>query len=271
MRKLIIGASIILIIISTYGPLKAVFAAHQIKSGSPIAVAATPTPTPDRLLVSMTPVPEKLLASTTRAPDPIPQFTPASTPSLEPLKSRVVQHQPNQFRQGAISGEELLAINKALETIPWSRNSNPKVAANEDYAAIQKECEKSGVPGLLTDVITEAVSNDYQPNDEAANVAYSTELNAVFENNEQSGNSNGKTAAALPAATGTTVNSGLTPAVPANPTPSPSPSPTPAVAVRSKTVHHVNQRSTERHKTVDAKTRLIQLWHQSLAPKPDTN
>jgi hypothetical protein len=37
------------------------------------------------------------------------------------------------------------------------------------------------VNGLLTDLVTEAVSNDYQPNNEAANGAYFTELNSDFE------------------------------------------------------------------------------------------
>jgi hypothetical protein len=124
MRKLVIGASIILIFISSYILLKAVFGSHQTKSKSPIAVAATRTPDPD-----------KLIASTT--------LTPTSTFTPEPLKDRVVEHQPGQFRQGAISVEELLAIQTAIETISWSRNSNPEAAANEDYAAIVKECEKA--------------------------------------------------------------------------------------------------------------------------------
>jgi hypothetical protein len=111
------------------------------------------------------------------------QSTPAEpTPALKPLKRRVVKHQPDQFRKGAISKEELSAIKKAIKTIPWSRNSDPKAAADEDYAAIVKECEKSAVNGLLTDLVTEAVSNDYQPNNEAANGAYFTELNSNFEN-----------------------------------------------------------------------------------------
>jgi hypothetical protein len=251
MRKLIIGASIILILISSYDLLKAVFASPQTKSASPIAVAVTPTPVPD-----------KLFATTTPAPD--------STFTLEPLKSRVVEHQPDQFRQGAISGEELSAIKKAIETIPWSRNANPKSAANEDYAAILKECEKSSVHGLLTDLLTEAVSNDYQPNQEAANDAYSTELNADFERNEQSGSSKEESTAEVPAEKGMSVNGGLPPAadkpqVPANATSlSPAKPPTPPAAVRSK-IGHVKHRSIERHQIVDVKVRLIELWHQSLA------
>ncbi len=175
MRKLINGASIILIFISAYGLLKAVFDAQQVKSTPTKAVATTPTPSPNMPL-----------ASTTRTPDPIlgptPTPTPVSTPTPKPLKSRVVKHQPDQFRKGAISKEELSAIKKAIKTIPWSRNSDPKAAADEDYAAIVKECEKSSVHDLLTDLITEAVSNDYQPNNEAANGAYFTELNSDFEN-----------------------------------------------------------------------------------------
>jgi len=251
MRKLIIGASIILILISSYNLLKAVFASRQTKSASPTALATSPTPVPDKLLPSTTP-------------------THTPTFALEPLKGRVVEHQPDQFRQGAISGEELSAIQKAIETIPWSRNSNPKAAANEDYAAILKECEKSGVHGLLTDLITEAVSNDYQSNDQAANNAYSTELSADFEKNEQGASSNGGSSAVVPAGKGMSVNSGLTPTadkphVPANVISwSPVLPPTPAVAVRSKT-GHIKHRSIVRLKIVDVKVRLLELWHQSLA------
>lgn len=127
-----------------------------------------------------------LLMSGTPTPDPAPERTstptPFSIPTLKPLESRVVEHQPDQFREGAISKEELSAIKKAIKTIPWSRNSDPKAAADEDYAAMVKECEKSSVHGLLTDLITEAVSNDYQPNNEAANGAYFAEINSNFEN-----------------------------------------------------------------------------------------
>jgi hypothetical protein len=175
MRKLINGASIILILISIYVLLKTVFDAQQVKSTPATAVAATPRSSPNLLL-----------ASTTATPDPTPELTPTptpvSTPTPRPLKSRVVKHQPDQFRKGAISKEELSAIKKAIKTIPWSRNSDPKAAADEDYAAIVKECEKSPVHDLLTDLITEAVSNDYQPNNQTANSAYFTELNSDFEN-----------------------------------------------------------------------------------------
>ncbi len=175
MRKLINGASIILILISIYVLLKTVFDAQQVKSTPATAVAATPPSSPNLLL-----------ASTTATPDPTPELTPTptpvSTPTPKPLKSRVVKHQPDQFRKGAISKEELSAIKKAIKTIPWSRNSDPKAAADEDYTAIVKECEKSPVHDLLTDLITEAVSNDYQPNNQTANSAYFTELNSDFEN-----------------------------------------------------------------------------------------
>jgi hypothetical protein len=93
-----------------------------------------------------------------------------------------VKHQPDQFRKGAISKEQLAAIKNAIRNIPWSRNGDPKAAADEDYAAIVKECEKSSVHDLLTDLITEALSNDYQPNNETANAAYLAELNTNFEN-----------------------------------------------------------------------------------------
>ena len=71
--------------------------------------------------------------------------------------------------------------------IPLSRNSDPKAAAGEDYAAIVKECQKSSVHDLLTDLIAEAASNDCQPNNEAANGAYFTELNSDFEKRCQDG------------------------------------------------------------------------------------
>ena len=175
MRKLISGASIILIFISMYGLLKTVFDAQQVKSTPATAIATTPTPSPKMLLASTTPTPDP-------TPEPTPTPTPVSTPTPRPLKSRVVKHQPDQFRKGAISKEELSAIKKAITAIPWSRNSDPKAAADEDYAAILKECEKSRVHDLLTDLITEAVSNDYQPHNVAANGAYFTELNSDFEN-----------------------------------------------------------------------------------------
>jgi hypothetical protein len=174
MRKLISGASIILIFISIYGLLKTVFDAQQVKSTPATAVATTPTPDQNMLLVSTTPTPDP-------TPEPTPKPTPVSTPAPKPLKSRIVKHQPDQFRKGAISKEELSAIKKAIKTIPWSRNSDPKAAADEDYAAIVKECEKSSVRDLLTDLITEAVSNDYQPNNASANGAYFTELNSDYE------------------------------------------------------------------------------------------
>ena len=175
MRKLISGASIILIFISMYGLLKTVFDAQQVKSAPAMAIATTPTPSPNMLLASTTPTPDP-------TPEPTPTPTLVSTPTPRPLKSRVVKHQPDQFRKGAISKEELSAIKKAITAIPWSRNSDPKAAADEDYAAILKECEKSRVHDLLTDLITEAVSNDYQPHNVAANSAYFTELNSDFEN-----------------------------------------------------------------------------------------
>ena len=175
MRKLINGVSIILIFIAIYGLLKTVFNAQQVKSTPTTAVATTPTPSPNILLVSTTPTPDP-------TPETTPTPTPVSTPTPKPLKSRVVRHQPGQFRKGAINKKELSAIKKAIKTIPWSRNSDPKTAADEDYAAIVKECEKSSMHNLLTDLITEAVSNDYQPNNEAANDAYFTELNSDFEN-----------------------------------------------------------------------------------------
>jgi hypothetical protein len=185
MRKLISGASIILIFISIYGLLKTVFDTQQVKSTPATAVAITPTPSPNVLLVSTTPTPDP-------TPEPTPTPTPVSTPTPKPLKSRVVKHQPDQFRKGAISKEELSAIKKAIKTIPWSRNSDPKAAADEDYAAIVKECEKSRVRDLLTDLITEAVSNDYQQNNEAANGSYFTELNSDFENGVKTDRENQK-------------------------------------------------------------------------------
>jgi hypothetical protein len=183
MQKLINGASVILILICLYGLLKTVFDAQQVKSTPMTAVATTPTSSPNMLLASPTPTP-------ILSPEPTPTPTPISTPAPKPLNSRVVKHQPDQFRKGAISKEELSAIKKALRTIPWSRNSDPKAAADEDYAAIVKECEKSKVHDLLTDLITEAVSNDYQTNNEAANGAYFNELNSDYENGVKSDRKN---------------------------------------------------------------------------------
>jgi hypothetical protein len=100
----------------------------------------------------------------------------------QPLKSREIKHQPDRFRNGSISKEELSAIKKALKTIQWSRNADPKAAADEDYAAILKECQNSNLHYLLTDLITEAASNNYQPDNQAANSTYINELISDFEN-----------------------------------------------------------------------------------------
>ena len=45
-----------------------------------------------------------------------------------------------------------------------------------------KECENSSIRYLVTDLITEAASNDYQRGNEAANTTYITELISDFEN-----------------------------------------------------------------------------------------
>lgn len=140
-------------------------------------VATTATSTPSILPASTTPRHE----STPELTQSTPTTTIEPIPTPKPLKSRVVKHQPNQFRKGALSKEELSAIKKAIRTIQWSRNSDPKAAADEDYAAIVKECEKSSVHDLLADLITEAASNDYQPGNEAANSTYITELVSDFE------------------------------------------------------------------------------------------
>jgi hypothetical protein len=264
MGKLIIGASIILIFIAAYGVLKTVSHAQQVKSTPRIPVVASAMPSPNLLLVT-----------TVSTPDPTPESTRTpilvSTPELKPLKSRVVKHQPDQFRRGALSKEELFAIKKAVETIPWSRNSNPKAAADEDYAAIIRECKESSVHDLLADLITEAVSNDYQPNNEAANGAYLAELNSDFENGAQSDHSNEKSTGQTRTEQVTSVDSGLTPKigqpdVQASATPgSPAQRPASAEILRSRS-GHAKHRSTVRHRIVDAKTRLLALWHQSLAP-----
>jgi hypothetical protein len=217
--KLITGASLIVIIISIFGMLKTIFDAPRLQSTRTTPVASIATSTPSILPVSAIPRPEPTPApaqSTRTTPvattatstpsilpvsppklEPTPEFTQSTrttpvepTPTLKPLKSRVVKHQPDQFRKGAISKEELSAIKKAIRAIPWSRNSDPKAAADEDYAAIVKQCQKSSVRDLLTDLITEAVSNDYQPNNEAANAAYFTELNSDFENGVKTGRQN---------------------------------------------------------------------------------
>jgi hypothetical protein len=264
MRKLVSGASILLILIALYLLLHTVFHAQHVKSTPPTAVAATATPSPNMLLVSTAPTPD---------PTPDSSSTPVidSTPAPKPLKSRVVLHQPDQFRKGALSTEELSAVNKAIKIIPWSRNSNPKAAADEDYAAIIKECKASSIHDLLADVITEAGSNDYQPNNEAANSAYFAELNSNFENGDQRDRSTDQSAGELDAAKVTSVDSKLTPKttppdVPANATSvSPSQQTASAEANRPR-IGHLRHRSTVRHQMLDVKTRLLALWHQSLAP-----
>jgi hypothetical protein len=253
MRKLINGVSIILIFISIYVLLKTVFDAHHVKSTDTTVVAITATPSPNMLLVTTTPAPDPTTESTAT-----PTFV--SIPALQPLKDRVVKHQPDQFCKGALSKEELSAINKAIKIIPWSRNSNPKAAANEDYAAIVKECQKSSVHDLLPDLITEAVSNDYQPNNEAANGAYFTELNSDFENRDQSGSSNERNTGEITARQVPSLESGLTPRTrqPDGQANATSPTSRPKIG-------HVRHRSTVQHRIVDVKMRLIALWHQSLA------
>jgi hypothetical protein len=267
MRKIIAVASIILIFISICGLLKVAGDAQRVKPKSPTAVAATPTPSPNRLLASATPP----LASTLQC---ITTPTPGSTVTLEPLKSRVVKHQPDQFRTGAVSKAELTAIKNALKTIPWSRNSNPQAAAKEDYAAIVKESEKSGMGDLLQDLLTEALSNDYKPNDAAANDAYSTELNSDFESGGQSGSSTGKSTGKTTAGQGTSVDSRLTPTL-AQPEVqtnaaalSPAGPPMTAQVRRSK-IGHGRHRLAVRPRVVDVKMRLIALWHQSLLAPAD--
>jgi hypothetical protein len=265
MRKLITAASILLIFISISDLLKAAFDSHPVKYKSTIAVAATPTASRNVLLASTTPPPDPTAQS-------IPTPTPVSTFTLAPLKSRVVKHQPDQFRKGAISNAELSAIKNAIKTIPWSRNSNPHAAANEDYAAIVKECEKSRVHDLLQDLITEALSNDYQPNNEAANVAYSTELNSDFESGDQSDSSNGKSTGKMTAGQPTSADRRFTstvsqPDMQANAAAQPpARQPVSAVQSRLKTGHgrHI---LTVRPRIVDVKMQLIALWHQSLAPQ----
>jgi hypothetical protein len=259
MRKLIIGAAIILMFISVYRLFEAVFDSRQAKPVTTKAVATTPADGSNMSLASMT-----------STPDPTPQSTPVSTVTLEPLKIRIVQHQPDQFRKGAISAEEFAAIKQAIKKIPWSLNSNPKAAAHEDYAAIVKASKESSVHDLLTDLVTEAISNDYQPNNEAANSAYTTELNSDFEKGDQGGDSQGRTSGETTAGDGTSVDSGLNSGVTK---PSGQPNATPASTaqrpastdvVRSR-IAHGKHRSTVRHRIVDVKTRLIALWHQSLA------
>jgi hypothetical protein len=262
MRKLITGASILLILVALYLLLHTVFHAQHVKSTPPIVVAATATPSQSMLLVSTAPTPDL---------NPDSNSTPIldSTSALKPLNSRVVLHQPDQFRQGALSTEELSAVNRAIKMIPWSRNSNPKAAADEDYAAIGKECKASSVHDLLADVITEAVSNDYQPNNEAANRIYFAELNSNFANGDQDDRSTAQSTRDAGQAAG--VDSSLAPKttqpdVPANAASvSPSQQTTSAETNRPR-IGHLRHRSTVRHQMIDVKARLLALWHQSLAP-----
>jgi hypothetical protein len=176
-HKLVTSAYLIVIFISICGMLKMIFDAPPIQSTSTTTVTHAATSPPSVLPTSGTP-----------GPEPTPEPTQSTrtetvhpTPKPKPLKSRVVKHQPNQFRKGALSKVELSAINKAMRTIQWSRNSDPQAAAHEDYAAIAKECEKSSVHDLLADLITEAASNDYQPGNEAANSIYAAALISKFE------------------------------------------------------------------------------------------
>jgi hypothetical protein len=209
-HKLVTSAYLIVIFISICGILKMTFDAPPIQSTSTTTVAHAATSSPSVLPISRTlgpePTPEPAQSTHTTAvatatsppiilpisgkpgPEPTPESpksTPTETvhptPTPKPLKSRVVKHQPNQFRKGALSKEELSAINKAMRTIHWSRNSDPQAAAHEDYTAIAKECEKSSVPDLLTDLITEAASNDYQAGNETANSIYIAALISNFE------------------------------------------------------------------------------------------
>jgi hypothetical protein len=264
MRKLVSGASILLILIASYLLLHRVFQTQHVKSTPPLVVTATATPSPDMLLVAAAPTPD---------PTPAVNSTPVldSTTALKPLNSRVVLHQPDQFRKGALSAEEFSAVNQAIKVIPWSRNANPKAAADEDYAAIIKECKVNSVHDLLADVITEAVSNDYQPNNEAANSTYFAELNSNFESGDQPHRSTDQSTGELDAGQVADVDSKLTPKtahpdVLANATSvSPSQQTTSAEVNRPK-IGHVRHRSIVRHQMLDVKTRLLALWHQSLAP-----
>jgi hypothetical protein len=260
MRKLITGASIFLIFLSVCVLLRTVLNPHPSKLKSVVTAAATPTPNPNVQLASTAPASAPIPQS---APEPIP----LSNSTFEPLKSRVVNHQPDQFRTGALGKEQLIAIEKAIKSIPWSLNSNPEAAAKEDYSAIVKECEKSGENDLLEDLIAEAASNDYQPNNETANAVYSTDLTADFENGHQS--SNGKNTGEMIAGQVQGADKALTPTLNRPDTPaaaatsSPVPGLPPAEITRVKTVrarHH----SIVRRRIVDAKTRLLELWHQSL-------
>jgi hypothetical protein len=241
MLKLITGASVILISVALYGVLKADFGSPR-QNGTPMAAAATPAmPTSPTILVAVTPT-------------PMPSPLLASTP--EPLNIRVVEHQPDQFRKGAMSKEELSALKKAIQSIQWSRNPDPKSAANEDYRAIVKECEQSSVRDLLTDLVTEAIANDYQPNNEAANAAYSGELSGDFE--KVGGNDLSNQTSLGEAAGGVTNNDR------GSASSSSAWRPTLAAATPTK-VGHPRHRLTVRHRIVDVKARLLALWHQSLA------
>jgi len=210
-HKLVTSAYLIVIFVSICGMLKMIFGAAPIRSTptttvahvatSPPSVLPTfrtlgPEPTPEPTqstptttgATASTSPPSILPISGTPEPEPAAESTQPTlietvhpTPTPKPLKSRVVRHQPNQFRKGALSKVELSAINKAMRTIQWSRNSDPQAAAHEDYAAIAKECEKSSVHDLLADLITEAASNDYQPGNEAANSIYIAALISKFE------------------------------------------------------------------------------------------
>jgi hypothetical protein len=129
-------------------------------------IASTPTPvaaTPEATLIDI----NKLMAST----PPIP------TPTATLLKIRIIKHSP----KSKMDADELASVKKALKAINWSRNPDPKEAADVDYSAIVKILCKGRTTQSFPDLIWEAESNDYQPNNEKANDEYQAQLSDDFE------------------------------------------------------------------------------------------
>lgn len=113
-------------------------------------MASTPEPTP---VPPPTSNPDQIAN-----PTPVVTVTPA-TKAEKPvvkaqLKSRVVKHNPEAM--GKMDAGELAVVKKALKAISWSRNSDPKAAADEDYAVIVKYSAKGG-PHDLWDIVKSCV------------------------------------------------------------------------------------------------------------------
>jgi hypothetical protein len=94
----------------------------------------------------------------------------STPPQSPPLKSRSVKYQFDEtakYERG-----ELVALKTALKTIHWSRNSDPRSAAEEDYQSILDYSSTSQYHSFLEHLETEAEYNDYITGNEHANDDY---------------------------------------------------------------------------------------------------